>query len=172
MLTLTPEDFARGAGLSTFEVAHILAGEPLPHQSYQPVFRYFLTAPERIHHTPMLARGLLADALSECHVGEELIEDILECWDSDAAVAHLFGQLPIPYLVALWVVGEATMKSGTARSVLFEVAEMCRKVANQQTVPQGYFRQFVEARPTGYQLLGGSVGATVSKIKAPQNKEP
>jgi hypothetical protein len=160
-LGLTPEQFATETGLTTFETAHLLAAEPLPLQDYRAIFDYFLSEPRRAHHASALARACLADTLLECGLEEDLIVRLSAPTERDASVVHLFKHLSLVQLLALSIVGRTATKSDSVSDALFALAELCRDIGHDRTVPPGFFRQHM-ARPDGPKHLAGSIGATAA----------
>jgi hypothetical protein len=162
-LSLTPEEFARDVQLSTFETAHLLAGEPLPQQNYRTIFEFFLENSRRSHLASSLARACLADTLLEYGLDEETIEQLSAPTERDLSVTGLFQKLSPVQLLALSVIGHAAAKMPQAHDALLALAEFCRAAVKNKTISTGFFRHHMSPfdRPHG---LAGSTGATFSSL--------
>ena len=75
---------------------------------------------------PTDIKFILLDSLEECGLDEYTVGELQRAMTSEAAAAHMVGQLPIPYLVAMSVIGNAARKNMVVHNTMFGLAELCR----------------------------------------------
>jgi hypothetical protein len=165
-LGLAPEEFAREAGLSAFEIIHLLAGEPLPDQNYGKIFGFFLADTNRGRFALTLAKGFLVDSLVDGCVPVETATRLSAINVHDAAVAHLFGGIGALDLLALSEIGRAANHNSDLRKEVLLLAEICRSMLNDQNIPAGFFEQHLWPASEGRKLLGGSIGDLAADLQS------
>lgn len=163
-LGIPPEQFGAEIGLTRLGITEFAEEKPLPKEVYRSVFKFFLRNAETAFVALDLGKACLRDSLEECGLDEHTVEEVQRAMTSEAAVAHMFGQLPIPYLVAMSVIGNAAGKNTVVHNTMFGLAELCRAIAEDRGVPRGFFSQHWKPAPTQCVLLSGSLGELTAKI--------
>ncbi|MEZ0257646.1 MAG: hypothetical protein ACAI37_20350 [Chthoniobacter sp.] len=163
-LSIPVEQFGYEMGLTTLGLSELEKGRGLPREIYRPAFKFFLRTPETASVALDLGKACLLDSLEECALDEDSVHNVQRGLTSEAAVAHMFGQLPIAYLVAMSVIGTAAEKNPVVHNTMFCLAELCRAIAEDRNVPKGFFSQHWKPAPTQRVMLGGALGELAVKI--------